>query len=119
MPALLRLQCGIGGPSRGSLDCLGLLKSATLSTLFPGVIGTGLEKQVHTAVGLSHVHAPWHAGVHVEHLPFVSVLEAIAVRVQPLGEESSWNVDGELMTHNALSARVFRGAVEVFARGVE
>jgi diacylglycerol kinase family enzyme len=70
-------------------------------------------------VGLSHVHAPWHAGVHVEHLPFVSVLEASAVRVQPLGEESSWNVDGELMTHNALSARVFCGAVEVFARGVE
>ena len=59
------------------------------------------------------------AGVHVEHLPFVSVLEATAVRVQPLGEESSWNVDGELLSDNRLSARVQRGALEVFARGVE
>ena len=59
------------------------------------------------------------AGVHVDHLPFVSVLEAAAVRVQPLGEESSWNVDGELLADNRVSARVYHGAVEVFARGVE
>ena len=50
-------------------------------------------------------------------LPRISV--APAVKVQPLGEESSWNVDGELMTNNSVSIAVQRGLVDVFARGVE
>lgn len=35
------------------------------------------------------------------------------------GTESSWSVDGELMSNNNVSACVFRGLVDVFARGVE
>ena len=44
-----------------------------------------------------------------------------AVKARPLGdgEESSWNVDGELLTHNSVSIEVQRGLVDVFARGVE
>lgn len=33
--------------------------------------------------------------------------------------ESAWNVDGELLPHNAVHIGVARGGVEVFARGVE
>ncbi|KAF5838128.1 ATP-NAD kinase-like domain-containing protein [Dunaliella salina] len=33
--------------------------------------------------------------------------------------ESAWNVDGELLPHNAVRIGIMRGAVEVFARGVE
>ena len=42
-----------------------------------------------------------------------------AVKVQPLGEESHWNVDGELMPHNEVAAHVCQGAVQVFSRGIE
>ncbi|BDA50250.1 Ceramide kinase [Coccomyxa sp. Obi] len=59
-------------------------------------------------------------GIDAEHdLPFVTVLDVVAVAVKPIGPESSWNVDGELMPSNHLSARVHRGAVQVFSRGVE
>jgi diacylglycerol kinase family enzyme len=33
--------------------------------------------------------------------------------------ESAWNVDGELLPHNAVRIGVTRGALDVFARGVE
>lgn len=55
----------------------------------------------------------------MEHLPYVKVVEATAVKVQPLGEESHWNVDGELMPHNEVAAHVCQGAVQVFSRGIE
>ncbi|CAL5222228.1 g4561 [Coccomyxa viridis] len=58
-------------------------------------------------------------GINVEHLPYVRVVEATAVKVQPIGRESHWNVDGELMPHKQLSARVCQAAVQVFSRGVE
>ena len=59
------------------------------------------------------------AGINVEHLPYVKVVEATAMKVQPIGPESHWNVDGELMPHKQLSARVCQAAVQVFSRGVE
>ena len=42
--------------------------------------------------------------------PYVELVEATAVAVQPLGKESRWNVDGELLADNHLSAqvRIFR-----------
>lgn len=36
-----------------------------------------------------------------------------------IGKESRWNVDGELLANNHITAEVHRGLVEVFARGVE
>lgn len=35
------------------------------------------------------------------------------------GKESSWSVDGELLQNNHISAKVYRGLIEVFARGIE
>ncbi|GFR45202.1 hypothetical protein Agub_g6596 [Astrephomene gubernaculifera] len=66
-------------------------------------------------------------------LPFVRVIPVTGVRVSPqpgghtLGgclfdaaaPESNWNVDGELLYDNHVAINVVRGAVEVFARGVE
>jgi len=51
--------------------------------------------------------------------PFVKVVPVTAVAVRPVGPESSWNVDGELLSHNTVHIRVQRGLVDVFARGVE
>ncbi len=42
-----------------------------------------------------------------------------AAVVHPIGAESSWNVDGELMSSNHVSMEVQRGLVDAFARGVE
>lgn len=50
---------------------------------------------------------------------FVEVVECAAVQVRPHGPESCWNLDGELLADNRLTARVHRGLVSVFARGVE
>ena len=38
--------------------------------------------------------------------PYVELVEATAVAVQPRGKESRWNVDGELLADNHLSAQV-------------
>lgn len=38
--------------------------------------------------------------------PYVELVEATAVAVQPQGKESRWNVDGELLADNHLSAEV-------------
>jgi diacylglycerol kinase family enzyme len=51
---------------------------------------------------------------------YVEVIPAVAVRVEPGGsQESQWNIDGELLNCAAITAETHRGAIEVFARGVE
>ncbi|KAJ9533266.1 hypothetical protein QJQ45_018391 [Haematococcus lacustris] len=54
-------------------------------------------------------------------LPFVRVIPITAAQARPVGEgpHSCWNVDGELLPHNACELKVQRGHVDVFARGVE
>ncbi|GIL42232.1 hypothetical protein Vafri_272, partial [Volvox africanus] len=66
-------------------------------------------------------------------LPFVRVIPITALKLAPLpgghqlggcladpeASESAWNVDGELLTHNDVSISISRGALEVFARGLE
>ena len=42
-----------------------------------------------------------------------------AVRLEPVGRESSWNVDGELLENNHVTSQVHKGLLEIFARGVE
>lgn len=50
----------------------------------------------------------------------VEVIPVVAVRVEPVGpQESLWNIDGELLKCAAITAETHRGAIEVFARGVE
>jgi ceramide kinase len=58
-------------------------------------------------------------GVIPEDFPYVDTVDASAVRVQPIGKESSWSVDGELLQNNHISAKVYRGLIDVFARGIE
>ena len=54
------------------------------------------------------------------HGGYVEVIPAVAVRVEPGGtQESQWNIDGELLNCAAITAETHRGAIEVFARGVE
>ena len=38
--------------------------------------------------------------------PYVELVEATAVAVQPQGRESRWNLDGELLADNHISAQV-------------
>lgn len=59
-------------------------------------------------------------------LPYVTVLDAVAVEVTPLGGGSSgggptscWNLDGELVAGPGIQAEVHPGLVRVFGRGVE
>ena len=59
------------------------------------------------------------AGVQKNKFPYVQIAEATAVKIEPVGKESCWNVDGELLDNNYVTARVHRGLLEVFARGVE
>ncbi|KAL4517220.1 hypothetical protein Ndes2437B_g06825 [Nannochloris sp. 'desiccata'] len=57
-------------------------------------------------------------GLH--HGGYVEVIPAVAVRVEPGGtQESRWNIDGELLNCAGITAETHRGAIEVFARGVE
>lgn len=58
------------------------------------------------------------AGVRAGVFDFVEVVDVTAVRVTPQGEQSSWNVDGELLRHNSLEAQVHRGLIRVFGSGV-
>ena len=61
----------------------------------------------------------WTAGVFPGQHPYVDVIDAVAVRVECQGQQSHWNLDGELLSTQCLSAEVHQGLVEVFARGVE
>ena len=67
---------------------------------------------------LTMSHQGLEAGRHCGGI--VEVVPAVAVRVEPGGDkESQWNVDGELLRCAAITAETHRGAIEVFARGVE
>ncbi len=59
------------------------------------------------------------AGVEPGQFSYVEVLDVTAMRVEPVGKESSWNVDGELLENNHVTCQVHKGLVEIFARGVE
>jgi hypothetical protein len=64
----------------------------------------------------------WHvlvAGVQPNAFSYVDMLDTTAIKVEPVGQESSWSVDGELMGSNSISAKIYRGLVDCFARGVE
>lgn len=58
-------------------------------------------------------------GVYQGMLEYVDIVEASWVKVEPQGRESHWNVDGELLQHNAICASIHRGVVPMFGRGVE
>lgn len=59
------------------------------------------------------------AGVTPGQFKYVEVVDVTAVRVEPMGTESAWNVDGELLANNHVTAQVHKGLLDIFARGVE
>ena len=59
------------------------------------------------------------AGLKPGQFRYVQVLDVTAMRVEPVGRESSWNVDGELLDNNHVTAQIHKGLIEIFARGVE
>jgi len=48
----------------------------------------------------------------------VEVVDVTALRVTPSGQQSSWNVDGELLRNNYLEASVHRGLLQIFSKGI-
>jgi hypothetical protein len=66
-----------------------------------------------------------HSGCAPGQLPYVQVLDAVAVAVEPTGgTPSAWNLDGECISSKAiadlgLAAECHQGLLRVFARGVE
>ena len=57
-------------------------------------------------------------GAGVQAGPFADLIHAKAVEIIPEGEESLWNIDGELHT-GSIKAQVHRGLIDVFSRGIE
>ena len=58
------------------------------------------------------------AGIRPGRFGFVEIVDVVALKVVPQGPQSSWNVDGELLRNNFMEARIHRGLVRVFSRGV-
>lgn len=58
-------------------------------------------------------------GVQPGEFSFVETVDAGAVRIEPIDESSSWNVDGEHVIDQELTAIPIRGLLQVFSRGVE
>lgn len=50
--------------------------------------------------------SPFDAGVVPGKFSYVDIVEATAVHVEPVGKESRWNVDGELLETNHVNAQV-------------
>ena len=53
-----------------------------------------------------------HPGVTPGQYQYVEVLDVTAVRVEPTGRESAWNVDGELLENNHVTAQVHKASKE-------
>lgn len=74
---------------------------------------------------LRFLHSMSRLGCAPGQLPYVTVLDAVAVEVTPLGggagglPTSCWNLDGELVAGPGIHAEVHPGLVRVFSRGVE
>ena len=60
-----------------------------------------------------------HAGVRPGKFPFVEVTDCAAVHLAPVGPQSCWNVDGELLPDAEVTMKVHRGLADSFARGIE
>eukprot|EP01023_Acetabularia_acetabulum_P038436 TRINITY_DN36843_c0_g1_i1.p4 TRINITY_DN36843_c0_g1~~TRINITY_DN36843_c0_g1_i1.p4 ORF type:complete len:122 (-),score=24.93 TRINITY_DN36843_c0_g1_i1:1163-1528(-) len=95
---------------------------------------TGLMPYAHTSDGRMHLilvskinflsflfflSSMAKRGIDDEAFNFVDTIDVKAFRMTPVGRESSWNIDGELMLDNRIEAKVEQGLIDIFARGVE
>ncbi|KAK9823899.1 hypothetical protein WJX72_006250 [[Myrmecia] bisecta] len=58
-------------------------------------------------------------GIQADRFTYVETIDCTAVSIQPIGVESAWNVDGELLKNNHVTAEAHQALISVFARGVE
>jgi len=68
------------------------------------------------------VHADWEvldAGVRPGKFPFVEIIDCAAVHLSPVGVQSCWNCDGEILPDTEVTMKIHRGLADVFARGIE
>eukprot|EP00891_Asterochloris_glomerata_P006863 jgi/Astpho2/6863/Aster-06535 len=106
-------------PCRSDQSTLGL---APYSHLSDGRIQLVLVKEcsilqyLQFLASIPQSGSPFDAGVVPGKFSYVDIVEATAVHVEPVGKESRWNVDGELLETNHVNAQVHRGLVEAFAR---
>ncbi|KAK9812251.1 hypothetical protein WJX73_007417 [Symbiochloris irregularis] len=103
-------------PCRSDRSTLGL---APYSHLADGRLQLILVRQCSRLQYLRFLASIPVSGVQDGRFSFVEVVEATAVQVHPVGQESWWNVDGELLQNNHMTAEVHRGLISVFARGIE
>ncbi|GMH32730.1 hypothetical protein BSKO_00564 [Bryopsis sp. KO-2023] len=68
---------------------------------------------------LKWLHSLTKTGVQPGKFKFVETIDATAVCVEPVHGKSAWNVDGEVLGEQTLSAVVHRGLVDVFSRGIQ
>ncbi|KAK9075196.1 hypothetical protein SSX86_003517 [Deinandra increscens subsp. villosa] len=94
----------------------GLVADAHLSDGFLHLI---LIKDCPRALYLWHLTQLARKGGSPLNFDFVEHYKTTAFTFTSFGEESVWNVDGEVLPAHKLSAQVFRGLVNVFASGPE
>lgn len=58
-------------------------------------------------------------GVDDKAFDYVDVKHVTEFTVLPNGKESTWNVDGELVSNCGLRVHACRGLIDVFSRGVD
>lgn len=58
-------------------------------------------------------------GVRPGKLKYVEMIDATAVRIEPMDGKSVWNVDGELLSGQELTTNVRSQMLQVFSRGIE
>ncbi|DBA70237.1 TPA: hypothetical protein ACH3X2_012144 [Trebouxia sp. C0005] len=103
-------------PCRSDQSALGLSPYGHLSD---GRIQMVLVHKCSVLKYLRFLAAIPRGGIEPGQFSYIEVLDVTAMRVEPVGQESSWNVDGELLENNHVTCQVHKGLVEIFARGVE
>ena len=59
------------------------------------------------------------AGVRPGKFPFVEMTNCAAVHLSPVGVQSCWNCDGEILPDTEVTMKIHQGLADVFAREFE
>jgi len=109
------LMCVVS-PCRSDKSVHGILPHAHLAD---GCMWLIMVRQCNHLQYLRFLVALSTSGIAPGQLSFVEVVRCRAARIEPLGNDCRWNVDGESLPNRPVSCQVHRGLVEVFSRGVE
>lgn len=103
-------------PCRSDKSRAGVIPDAHLAD---GRLHLVLVKKCSRVQFLRFLVAMGSRGVDESAFPYVEVKHVTEFKVEPDGRESTWNVDGELVTNCGLHVKACRGLVDVFSRGVD